>query len=90
LDLSVLNGWWFDSTPTAISPDRLSNSERTGSSLSVRVVPRICSGVAAFAAALATLRATPAVEALYPQENVEGSVDFCRRLMDEAHVVAVP
>jgi len=32
----------------------------------------------------------PRVEALYPRKNVGGSVEFCRRLLDEAHVAAVP
>ncbi len=32
----------------------------------------------------------PRVEALYPRKNVGGSVEFCRRLLDEARVAAVP
>lgn len=32
----------------------------------------------------------PRVEALYPRKSVGGSVDFCRRLLDEARVAAVP
>jgi aspartate aminotransferase len=32
----------------------------------------------------------PRVEALYPRKNAGGSVEFCRRLLDEAHVAAVP
>jgi aspartate aminotransferase len=32
----------------------------------------------------------PRVAALYPRKNVGGSIDFCRRLLDEAHVAAVP
>lgn len=32
----------------------------------------------------------PRLDALYPQKNVGGSVEFCRRLLDEAHVAAVP
>ena len=32
----------------------------------------------------------PRVEALYPKKGVTGSVEFCRRLLDEAHVAAVP
>ncbi len=32
----------------------------------------------------------PRVEALYRRKGVGGSVEFCRRLLDEAHVAAVP
>jgi aspartate aminotransferase len=32
----------------------------------------------------------PRVDALYPRRNIGGSVEFCRRLLDEAHVAAVP
>jgi len=32
----------------------------------------------------------PRVEALYGGKRVGGSVEFCRRLLDEAHVAAVP
>jgi len=32
----------------------------------------------------------PRIEALYPRKNVGGSVEFCRRLLDEARVAAVP
>jgi len=32
----------------------------------------------------------PRVEALYPRKNVGGSVEFCRRLLEEARVAAVP
>jgi aspartate aminotransferase len=32
----------------------------------------------------------PRVEAFYPQKKVGGSIEFCRRLLDEAHVAAVP
>jgi aspartate aminotransferase len=34
--------------------------------------------------------AFPRVEALYERKKVEGSVEFCRRLLEEAHVAAVP
>ena len=32
----------------------------------------------------------PRVETLYARKNAAGSVEFCRRLLDEAHVAAVP
>ncbi len=32
----------------------------------------------------------PRVDALYPRKKVTGSVEFCRRLLDEARVAAVP
>ena len=31
----------------------------------------------------------PRVEALYARKKIAGSVEFCRRLLDEAHVAAV-
>jgi len=34
--------------------------------------------------------AFPRVEALYARKKISGSVEFCRRLLDEAHVAAVP
>jgi aspartate aminotransferase len=34
--------------------------------------------------------AFPRVEALYAPKKVRGSVEFCRRLLEEAHVAAVP
>ncbi len=34
--------------------------------------------------------AFPRVEALYERKKTAGSVDFCRRLLEEAHVAAVP
>jgi aspartate aminotransferase len=32
----------------------------------------------------------PRVDALYPRKSIGGSVEFCSRLLDEAHVAAVP
>jgi len=32
----------------------------------------------------------PRVSSLYARKNVPGSVEFCRRLLAEAHVAAVP
>jgi aspartate aminotransferase len=34
--------------------------------------------------------AFPKVDGLYARKSVSGSVEFCRRLLDEAHVAAVP